>query len=73
MKFAKILQALGIACVMIGLVQGIYGDMWGELYLLIAGIVVFYAGRIIEKRKEKSAVPQSSASAESAAADKSNP
>lgn len=55
MKFAKILQALGIACVMIGLVQGIYGDMWGELYLLIAGIVVFYTGRIVEKRKEKSA------------------
>lgn len=52
MKFAKILQALGIACVMIGLVQGIYGDMWGELYLLIAGILVFYTGRVIEKRKE---------------------
>jgi hypothetical protein len=53
MKFAKVLQALGIACVMIGLVQGLYGDMWGELYLLIAGVVVFYAGRVIEKHKAR--------------------
>ena len=50
MKVAKLLEAVGIACVMIGLIQGIYGDMWGELYLLVAGVIVFYIGRIMEKR-----------------------
>jgi hypothetical protein len=51
MVVAKGLEALGIACVMIGLVQGIVSDnMWIELYLSIAGIVVFVIGRIIEKR-----------------------
>lgn len=53
MTGAKILEALGIACVIIGLVQGIYGDMWGELYLLLAGIVVFFVGRMIEKRRSE--------------------
>jgi hypothetical protein len=48
--FPKTLEAVGIAAVMIGLVQGIYRDMWGELYLFIGGIVVFYVGRILEKR-----------------------
>lgn len=48
---AKSLQALGIACVMIGLVEGILGStMWMELYLSIAGIIVFIAGRSLEKR-----------------------
>lgn len=46
----KILEALGIAAVMIGLVQGIHGDMWGELYFFLGGIVVFVIGRMIEKR-----------------------
>ena len=52
MKFlAKVLEALGIACVMIGLVEGIMGStMWMELYLSIAGIIVFTAGRKLEKR-----------------------
>lgn len=51
MFLAKGLEALGIACVMIGLVQGIQsGDMWIELYLSIAGIVVFVIGRFMEKR-----------------------
>ncbi|TAK52355.1 MAG: hypothetical protein EPO24_15315 [Bacteroidetes bacterium] len=49
-SIGKLLEAIGIAAVMLGLVQGIYGDMWGELYLLLAGIAVFYAGRIIEKK-----------------------
>jgi hypothetical protein len=48
----KLLEAIGIAAVMIGLVQGIYGDMWGELYLFIGGIVVFLIGRQLEKRKK---------------------
>lgn len=50
MTGAKLLQALGIACVMIGLVNGIRGDMWTDLYLFLAGIVVFYAGRMVEKK-----------------------
>ncbi len=50
---AKILEALGIAAVMLGLVQGLNGDMWGELYFFIGGIVAFYAGRFLEKRRPK--------------------
>ena len=53
MTIPKLLQAVGIACVMIGLIQGILGDMWGELYLLLAGIAVFAVGRFIEKRRLK--------------------
>jgi hypothetical protein len=55
---AKILEALGLACVMIGLVQGIrLNDMWVELYLTLAGIAIFLFGWIIERitsRKTKS-------------------
>lgn len=51
---AKGLEACGIACVMIGLVQGIMSDnMWIELYLSIAGIVLFVVGRWLEKRHER--------------------
>jgi hypothetical protein len=47
---AKALEAFGIACVMIGLVQGIQStSMWMELYLSIIGIVLFLAGWGIEK------------------------
>ncbi len=49
----KVMEAIGIAALMIGLVQGVYGDQWGELYLFIGGIVVFIAGRQWEKRVEK--------------------
>jgi hypothetical protein len=51
MRFpAKALEALGIACVMIGLVQGVMSEtMWMELYLSIIGIVVFLVGWGIEK------------------------
>jgi hypothetical protein len=49
----KLLEAMGIAALMLGLVQGIYGDMWGELYLFIGGIVVFFIGRSIERRFAK--------------------
>ncbi len=48
---AKAFEALGIACVMIGLVQGILSEtMWMELYLSIIGIVVFLVGWGIETR-----------------------
>lgn len=47
---AKTFEAVGIAAVMVGLVQGIYGDLWGELYLLLGGIVIFLTGRRVEKK-----------------------
>lgn len=53
---AKLLEALGIAALMIGLVSGIYGDQWGELYLFLGGILVFVIGRQIEKRWERQTV-----------------
>ena len=47
---AKGLEALGIACVMLGLVQGIQTEnMWIELYLSVIGIVLFLIGWGIEK------------------------
>ena len=49
---AKLLEAVGIAATMLGLIQGLYGDMWGELYLFIGGIFVFFIGRQMEKRRE---------------------
>lgn len=55
--FAKILQALGIASVMVGLVQGIMSEtMWMELYLSIIGIIIFLGGLGLERlggRKRK--------------------
>ncbi|HTY10148.1 MAG TPA: hypothetical protein VMF88_03650 [Bacteroidota bacterium] len=52
---AKTLEALGIACVMIGLIDGINGSMWLELYLLIIGLALFFAGWAIEKALKKNA------------------
>jgi hypothetical protein len=46
---SKTLEALGIACVMIGLIDGVQGSMWSELYLLIIGLLVFLAGWGIER------------------------
>lgn len=47
---AKALEAFGIACVMIGLVQGILSEsMWMELYLSIIGVLMFLVGRRMEK------------------------
>lgn len=48
--FAKILEAFGIAEVLLGLIIGLLGDMWKELYLAIAGVIIFLAGWILEKR-----------------------
>jgi len=50
---AKLLEAIGIAAVMIALVVGIYGDEWGELYLFLAGIGIFLIGRQMEKTWER--------------------
>jgi len=50
MLVAKGLEALGIASVMIGLVQGVQGEsMWMELYLSIIGIILFLFGWGVEK------------------------
>ncbi|MDH4070522.1 MAG: hypothetical protein OEV30_08860 [Ignavibacteria bacterium] len=50
MYVAKGLEALGIASVLIGLVQGIQtDDMWIELYLGLIGIALFTVGWLIEK------------------------
>lgn len=47
---AKALEAFGISCLMIGLVQGIMSEtMWMELYLSIIGIVLFLVGWGIER------------------------
>jgi hypothetical protein len=59
----KLLEALGIAATMIGLLQGIFGDMWGELYFSLAGILVFLTGRQVEKRADKTKAPSSSGAA----------
>ncbi len=50
---AKALEALGIAATMLALIQGVYGDMWGELYMFLGGIAIFIVGWVIEKRLGK--------------------
>jgi hypothetical protein len=50
---SKTLEAMGLASVMIGLIDGINGSMWLELYLLIIGLVIFFAGWGIEKSQKK--------------------
>jgi hypothetical protein len=47
---AKTLQALGFADVGLGLYLGIgQDDMWKELYLTLAGLGLFFAGRLLER------------------------
>lgn len=54
---AKAFEAVGIAAVMIGLIQGTYGgDMWGELYFFLGGILLFLIGRRMEKKLERQKV-----------------
>ncbi|HTR82627.1 MAG TPA: hypothetical protein VMM58_13440 [Bacteroidota bacterium] len=55
---AKTFEAIGIACLMIGLIDGMMGSMWLELYLLIIGLVVFFAGWGIEKSLKKKQTQQ---------------
>ena len=48
--FAKIVQAAGFTYVGYGLYQGVgRDDMWNELYLTLAGVAVFYVGRLLER------------------------
>ena len=46
---AKLLQALGIAETLVGLVAGIQGSMRGEMLFAGVGIVLFIVGRQLEK------------------------
>ena len=43
---------------MVGLIDGINGSMWLELYLLIIGLVVFLAGWGIEKSLKSNKEPR---------------
>lgn len=50
----KFLEALGFVTVGAGLFYGVTrNDEWQELYFLIAGVVLFAAGRFLEKRELK--------------------
>ncbi len=49
----KMLEAIGIAALAIGLVQGIFGNIRFEYYTFFGGVVVFYAGRLIGKKFRK--------------------
>lgn len=57
---AKILQAIGIAEVMIGLLMGLSGDMMKQMYFAGAGVVVFTIGWLIQRHAEKKAAKDSS-------------
>jgi hypothetical protein len=47
----KGLEAVGIATVIIAIIQGIMAnDMWGELYFWLGGMAIFYVGRQLEKK-----------------------
>ncbi len=49
--FAKALEAVGIAVVGWALFFGIArDDMWNELYMSLAGLVLFATGRLLEPR-----------------------
>jgi len=49
--FSKILQAAGFTYVGYALYLGIArDDMWNELYMTLAGMAVFAAGRLLERR-----------------------
>jgi hypothetical protein len=50
---AKILEAIGIAALAIGLVQGLFGDFTFETYTFLGGVAVFFTGRLIEKFSKK--------------------
>ncbi len=45
----KILQAIGIAETMIGLIAGLQGSMGKEMLYTGIGIIIFIIGRFIEK------------------------
>lgn len=56
MTIGKILQAIGIAETMIGLVAGLQGSMSKEMLFAGIGISLFIIGRFIEKRGRSKAL-----------------
>lgn len=57
---AKILEALGIASIVLSLRDGLMGQEWNQLYFFLLGIAIFLPGWGIEKylrRKEEKAKP----------------
>ncbi len=53
---SKFLEALGFLTVGAGLFYGVTrSDEWAELYFLIAGVLFFAVGRILERRELKKA------------------
>jgi hypothetical protein len=53
---AKFLEALGFLTVGAGLFYGVTrNDEWAELYFLIAGLLFFAVGRLLERREMKKA------------------
>lgn len=51
---AKFLQALAIVTVFFGLMYGLLGDMWTDLYFFIGGIGIFLIGRVLETMEKRS-------------------
>jgi hypothetical protein len=51
--FGKALEAFGFLIVALGLMFGVRGDMWSDVYYLIVGVAVFYAGRWLERSSVK--------------------
>jgi hypothetical protein len=50
-QLAKVLQAVGIADVGIGIWFGVvHDDLWKELYWALAGVGFFVVGRLLERR-----------------------
>ncbi|MBI3004564.1 MAG: glutaredoxin family protein [Ignavibacteriales bacterium] len=47
----KTLEALGFLTVALGLMYGLMGDMWTDLYFFLGGIVVFGVGMVLERRE----------------------
>jgi len=50
---AKALQLIGMSNLLVGLYIGLTeeGGMWPELYLFLIGTVLFFIGRLIERRR----------------------
>jgi uncharacterized membrane protein len=52
MNFARVLQIVGIIMVFNALYFGIARDsMKVEVFLLFIGVMIFYAGRVFERKK----------------------
>ncbi len=50
---AKFLEALGFITVFFGLIYGMMGNMWIDLYFFLSGLGVFGLGRLLERRETR--------------------